>query len=533
MYKLLIVDDEERARTGIRKLIDWAAHGIEIVGEARDGAEALEFMRANPADILLTDIRMPVMDGIELIERVADSYPAARCVIMSGHDEFAYAQRAMAAGAGHYLLKPSRRQEILDLVLKLTEEIEEEKAEEKRLEELKNGFRESFPFLKESALSRLALTERPPYERLLSNLKLNGIAFPHPFFGALVVQIDNFHAVQQKYGNVDIELFKYALKNISEETFAPLCRCAAFEYNDDLVLILNAEEWLDAKEIAPYAREIQTNAERYLKFTVSVGIGSLDKGIEHLRASRLEAAKALNARFFAGSGKIADYLEAAEEEEDFSQTSYPLADEKTVLAAVAAGEEDAIQGGLKAFLAALKPESSSKISVVNSVIALYFALYRLCVERNVNVQEVFGSQLAEITRMLARSSLDHIVSSLTDAALRISEHLNAKKNGNKLFDAVLAYVRDNFRKDINRESVAREVFVTPGYISYLFKQQMQTSFIDYLHRIRIEHASRLLEDPSLRISDIAHDAGYQDEKYFFQVFKKYMGMTPNQYRNNL
>ncbi|WP_027092278.1 response regulator [Cohnella thermotolerans] len=532
MFRLLIVDDEERARTGIRTLIDWAAHRIEIVGEARDGAEALEMMKTNRVDILLTDIRMPVMDGLELIGRVSEAYPHTKCVIMSGYDDFTYAQKAMAAGAGHYLLKPSRRKEILDLVLKLTEEIAAERREEERLEKLRSGFRESFPFLKENALSRLALTDNPPYERLLANLKLNDIVFPYPFFGAMAVQIDNLHTIQQKYGSVDIELFKYALKNIAEETFAPLCRCAAFEHNDDLFLILNAEEWLDAKAIVPYARDIQHNSERYLKFTVSVGIGSFDKDIRHLRTSCREAVKALNARFCGGNGRIADYVEAAEEE-DFSNTSYPLADEKAVLQAVAKGEEEAIRDSLQAFLASLKPESASKDNVVNSIFALYFALYRYCIEKNVNVQEVFGSQLTEITRMLARSSLEHIMASLTDTALRVGEHLNARKNNNKLFESVLAYIRDNFRKDISRESVAREVYVTPGYISYLFKQQMQTSFVDYLHRIRIEHASRLLEDNSLRISDIAHEVGYQDEKYFFQVFKKYTGMTPNQYRNNL
>jgi two-component system response regulator YesN len=96
---------------------------------------------------------------------------------------------------------------------------------------------------------------------------------------------------------------------------------------------------------------------------------------------------------------------------------------------------------------------------------------------------------------------------------------------------VLSYIQQNSHKDISRETVAREVYITPGYVSLLFKQQMQTSFLDYLHRIRIDRACRLFKDRGLRIADVAHDVGYQDEKYFFQVFKKYTGMTPNQYRN--
>jgi two-component system response regulator YesN len=115
----------------------------------------------------------------------------------------------------------------------------------------------------------------------------------------------------------------------------------------------------------------------------------------------------------------------------------------------------------------------------------------------------------------------------------VSKQLTTKKNSNKLFENVLNYIKQNYTKNISREDVAREVYITPGYVSLLFKQEMKTSFLDYLHKIRIDTACEKLGDQSLRIGDVAHDVGYGDEKYFYQVFKKYMGMTPNQYRNNL
>ncbi|MNJ71281.1 HTH-type transcriptional regulator YesS [compost metagenome] len=115
----------------------------------------------------------------------------------------------------------------------------------------------------------------------------------------------------------------------------------------------------------------------------------------------------------------------------------------------------------------------------------------------------------------------------------MSEQLTTKKNSNKLFESVLSYIKQNYTKNISREDVAREVYITPGYVSLLFKQEMKTSFLDYLHKIRIDEACHKLTDQSLRIGDVAHEVGYSDEKYFFQVFKKYIGMTPNQYRNNL
>lgn len=531
MINVMIVDDEERARTGIRTLIDWNSRGIAIAAEARDGVEALELLRETPIDILLTDIRMPEMDGLTLIEKVTETYPHIKCVIMSGFDEFAYAQKALALGASDYLLKPSRTQEILDTVLRLIETIETERRQVNMLEQLKTGFRESFPLLKEKTLSRLVLSENPPYERLLSNLTINGIEFPYLFFGIVVLQIDNFHTLQRTYSHEDIELFKYGMKNIAEETLAGPFRGAAFEHQDDIVLILNTEEWIGSETLLPYAEKLQHNIRSYLKFSVSIGIGSFDKQVSHLRTSYSEAVRALDLRYFIGTEKIVDYTEAMGDEP--ADTSYPLAQEKAILQAVMTGDAAEIRAKLQQFHAALKPEGTSKEHVLKSTLALVFALYRFCIEKNLNTTEVFGQDLTELTHILGHSSMDYILQSLSDTLLKITEQMNVKKNSNKLFESVLDYIQKNYHKDISRETVAREVFITPGYLSLLFKQEMKTSFLDYLHKIRTDRACELLRSRVLRISDIAHDVGYNDEKYFYQVFKKYTGMTPSQYRNNL
>ncbi len=530
MINLMIVDDEERARLGIRRLIDWESHGVSIVGEAADGAEALDLMRLTPVDILLTDIRMPVMDGLRLIEQVAVEYPHVKCVIMSGFDEFSYARKAMALGAKDYLLKPSRRQEILDMVLKLIADIEEERLQSRNLENLKHGFRESIPLLKEKTLSRLVLAEDQPYNRLLDTLHMNGLDFPYLFFGTVVLQIDNFQALQQKYTNEDIELYKYGLKNITEEVLSEFFHCVAFEYQDIIIAILNTEEWLSIEDLTPHVETVQQSVNSYLKFSVSVGIGSFDKQVTHIRNSYMEALKALETRYFLGEGKIVGFMDAVD---DDSQTSYPLKEEKAILQAVISGDGTEIRTRLNEFHRALKPESTSKDHVLKSTFAFLFALYRFCIEKNLNTNEVFGHNLTELTHILAHSSTDYILQALSETLLRISEQLNAKKNSNKLFQSALDYIELNYRKDISRETVASEVYITPGYLSLLFKQNLKTNFLEYLHKIRIEQACIRLRDKGLRIGDIAHEVGYNDEKYFFQVFKKYTGMTPNQFRSYL
>jgi two-component system, response regulator YesN len=530
LINMMIVDDEERARVGIRTLIDWPLHGISICAEARDGLEALSILAISHVDILLTDIRMPEMDGLELIKRVSEEYPHVKCVIMSGYDDFSYAKKALALGAFDYLLKPSRRQEILDTVLKLTGEIESEKKQVQSLEHLKEGFNKSLPLLRERTLTQLVLADLPPYDRLLANLKMVDVMFPHLLFGVVVLRIDNFHDLNMRYKSEDIELFKYALKNICEETLVSHPLCTAFEHHDDILLILNSEDWIDIEQLATHVKNIQANVEHYLHFTLSAGIGSFEKGIQHLKKSFSEASGALNSRIFTGTGNIIEYT--YEIEESSFSSSYPLSEEQGFLKAVRSGSTAEVEDKLILFFNALYPETVSKDQVLKSGFSLFFALYRLCIENNVNVNKVFGQDLTELTQILARSGLDNLLQSLLDIALKVHAFLTEKKNSSKLFESLINYLHKNYMRDINREIVASELYITPGYVSLLFKQNMKISFIDYLHKIRIENACLQLNKMELRIEDIAQQVGYNDPKYFYQVFKKYKGITPSQYRNS-
>jgi two-component system response regulator YesN len=214
-------------------------------------------------------------------------------------------------------------------------------------------------------------------------------------------------------------------------------------------------------------------------------------------------------------------------------TSYPINTEKIILQALLNGDISEYEYLLDSFIDSLKPESTSKDHFIVSTSAFIFSLYHLCVERNINTQNVFGSNFPEFSNMLSQSSMEHIKKNIYAILIKINEELNSKKNNNKLFKAIIDYIDQNYDKAIDRETVAREVFITPGYLSLLFKQELKVNFLDYLHTTRIEKSCLLLKNKGSKISDIAYKVGYNDEKYFFQVFKKYTGMTPNQYRNSL
>ncbi|QOS79418.1 response regulator [Paenibacillus sp. JNUCC31] len=527
----MIVDDEERAITGIKSLIDWDQHGVSINAEARDGVEALEILKTHPVDILLTDIRMPEMDGLTLISIVNEKYPHIKSIIMSGYDEFSYATKALTLGASDYLIKPSRVKEILDTILKLIEKIKSEQKQIHHLEYLKQGFRESLPLLREKTLRNLVIGNECPYEKLVENLKLCGILFPHSHFFVMVIQIDTLIELYQTYNSYDIELLKYGLKNLGEDTIAEDFLCAAFEYEDDIVIVMNSRFKSDAVELLPVSQRIKANASAFLRLSVSIGIGVPGEQIHHLKTSHMTAMDALDSTYYRGKGRIVYSSTSTEKNVDI--TAYPIDLERTLLQAVLSGNPETIREKLLLFQKTLNEERTSRDIAMKFTFSLFFALYRLGVEKDIDVSTIFGEDLQVMAQKLAKTYLDEIYREMVEIAEKISEELDHKKQSNKLFQRILEFIRNNFNKDLNRETVAKEVFITPGYLSLLFKQQLKISFLSYLHNVRIEQAAILLKDPGKRIGDIAVEVGYNDEKYFFQVFKKYTGMTPNQYRNLL
>lgn len=528
----MIVDNEERVRTRIKTLINWQDYDICVISEGADGAEALELLALHHVDILITEIRIPEVDGLSLIRKVSEKYPHIKCIILSGYSDFNYAQQAMHLGANHYLLKSSTTQEILESVLKLVNRIQRRNKQNAKLKLLHKGFNESFPLLKEKVLSKLILSEGISYEHLLNKLKIGGTSFSHPYFGLLRIQTDNINAPQECYDTGDADLLKYALKNISEETLSEVSTCGTFEDQDDIIVILNSPQKLDASQLLPFVIKLNENVRHYLKISISVGISGIDKPVNQLKNAHIQAADALDARIFAGPGKIINY------EEEFKTTdsrgiesTYPIELEKLILQSVLSGKESNIKENIMLFQCFLNRERDFKDQVLKFTFNLYFSLYSLCVERNLSTNKIFKQNLNEITLKFTRSNIETIYEEILSIALLVGKQLNEKKSNHKLLESILEFIRQNYHKNISRDKVASEVYITPSYLSVLFKQQLNMSFLEFLHKIRLEKACELLKDSKKRVADIALQVGYNDEKYFFQVFKKYMKMTPKQFRN--
>lgn len=302
MYKILIVDDEPIVREGIRERIQWAKHGYECIGACENGREALEVMAQERPDVVLTDICMPYMDGLELSRHIVEKYPKTRIIILTGFDDFDYAQQAVKLQVTDFILKPITSAELRELLDKIKLEMDEESGRNEHLLRMKQELKNSMALLSERFLERLASSpmRRADITAKLAyfNIPLNG-----PLYIAMTAEIDE----PSLYGETaDVELYAFALYNIVQEIAGSAQESAVFRFKEHKVMAVlsgsNAEE-LHAQAYK-LAEDIRNSVKEYMKFTVTVGIGTVRSDVAEIRHSCRASEAALEYRLLMGPDQV-------------------------------------------------------------------------------------------------------------------------------------------------------------------------------------------------------------------------------------
>lgn len=530
MYRLMIIDDESSIRTGIKTVIDWQANGILVCGEASNGREAFELFDELKPDIILVDIKMPVINGLQLIETVNQMKLPVKSIILSGYDDFTYAQKALKLGASDYLLKPCQPQEILETVLKVKSFIEHEKNRYDTFERLKSQFKQNVPILKEKYLSKLLDIKKRSMEKDMETFNLLEITFKPDDVTVILIRIDNLllHGEENDY---DMELIKFAIKNITEELVKDSFLCEVCNHNDDIIIIASVNDFDIDQHILPLLNEIKKKIKEALSLTVSMGIGRGYSDLSGIYTSFQEALKSIDTRFFLGEDSIISYEDSASN--IVKERIYPISEEKELLRCVRSSIHQDLKPRFQDFYNMIHVNQGSKDDYIKSALALVLSLYHLCIELNIDVNEDFGSGFSIFDSIMRTETADQLENKLFHIVKTIFDKINTKRSFNKIIEQAVKYIEENYYKDLTLETVAGTVYITPGYLSLLFKQVMGINFLDYLHEIRIDKACEMLQDKSLKTYQIATKVGYNNDKYFFQIFKKYRNMTPTQYRDNL
>jgi two-component system, response regulator YesN len=524
-YKVFLVEDEVVTREGIRDNVGWKAHGFEFCGEAPDGEVALPLLQALKPDVLITDIRMPFMDGLQLSRIVRDRMPGTKIIILSGHDEFEYAQKAISLGVSEYLLKPVSVHDLHSVLQKVASELEQEGSEQRALQKLREQVEENRAALRERFLLKLVTGAASPADAIEKSQWL-GIDLVARCYLVVVVRVEPADSAEPfDYFNACQRAQQILSGVVGENPDVFLLR----KDMQELVLLLkgNSLEYLLEERDLLLKRITAELGSAGCKLIA--GSGAPQKRITEICHSFIEAMDDIRA---ATNGRSAERLG-----DEFDKAELLKVDRSAVEDYLRLGAVEGFDAFFEAFVQPLG-ERALRSPVVNNYILMdiVLATARFVDETGGDVDRVVpeldevgevpaGIDSVDLLRERARTVL---LGALVFRDGRASHH----------YDGVIKQAQDTIDRrymepELSLNDVAAQVNLSPCHFSSVFSQETGRTFKEFLTEIRIKKAKELLRTTTLKTFEICYQVGYNDPHYFSHVFRRNTGLTPREFRSQV
>jgi two-component system response regulator YesN len=536
MYKVFIVEDEIIVREGIRNSIPWDKTSYMLAGEAPDGEMALSIIKDIMPDILITDIRMPFMDGLALSRIVKKTLPWIKIIILSGHDEFEYAREAISVGVEEYLLKPVSSRDMLQALDKIARRIDAEKEELLNIEHLKQQAQSNSDTLRERWFKDFINGNIPAAEAIEKARELGIDLIAHSYAAAVIGVSPSRDSHSQAVA------VKLIIRSITEKYSNVIL--FQEEENKHVMLIkgMPGEKTEgDSLEESVYAiaQAVKHEVERNTECKVAVGIGGVVNRLGEVSKSYFRADRIVNSETAVGLWQISDgaALQTAEEKDRlFDQTGLLNFDGDLLWAKFRYASKKNIDSIIKEYTGLLQGSAGE------GPILEYFILGEIIVAASKIIEEFNGDINRIIPFSLDKYALKEIINSRETFNEKIKalftaviEFRDSRTEGR--YQSVILKAREFIGQhygdqDISLHTVAFHVGISPNHLSTVFSQDTGENFIEYLTRVRIDKAKQLLENTAMKNADIAEKTGFTDPHYFSFIFKKNTGLSPREYRNS-
>lgn len=533
MYRVLLVDDEILVRDAIRENINWEKLDCELVGDCQNGQEAAEFVKGNPVDIVLTDICMPYMDGMELSHFLHDNYPDIVIVIFSGFGEFEYAKKAIQYDVSEYLLKPVTAMELTSVLENMKEKVDQRKHEKERLENLtkvSQDYRKNAQMIRSKAIEAL-VTCSQDVQASVHQLKELGIKLESSQYRVAVFDFDLYSDMYQ----IDMEkqqesaLMAFVLFNISDEIVNQKNAGIAYQEGNNRVCVLFYGDAVKTSGtmVLEICKEIQQKVKEVIGMDVSICVGNRIKHLEELIISYNNAFLALQYRYLLGGGILLD-LENQKLGVNISLNEYL----QELTEALKLGRKESID------LIFSKIEEEIKGAIVEKS-RVYLYLHQII--RSVrNVYEMVESDSEKIQRIqddllqrvAEQKTFQLAIAIVKEYAQQVMEELVDLNSSSGQRQATMAinYIQNNYMDpDLSLNSLCNYLCISTSHFSTIFKEVTGETFMEVLIRTRMQKAKELLENTTLKNYEIAEKVGFSDPHYFGISFKKMTGKTPTEY----
>ncbi|CAM3488702.1 response regulator [Aeromicrobium ponti] len=525
MYKVIIVDDEDIISEGISTFMPWDELGFELVGVAGNGKEALELFKRGTVDVMITDICMPIMDGIELTQEIKRISSPTKVIILSGYDEFEYAQSALKMGVLDYILKPITPNELKSLLSKVKEKLDQEERETKYLDSLKKQVQENLPILRERFLNELIYFSMPE-DQIRNKCDNFSLSLAEPPYAALLIKLN-----REGLHPDEIQLYQYALTDVCSRHYNEDKGKIVFAntHGETVMIMACRSKESFQEEVFRATEPLKQIISEKLKAPVSIGAGNPVAQLQDLPASYEEALSALDYRFLLGNGQILFISDLENRTDSFNQ---PVELEKKLMTSLKVGKiEETHQLIEKIFFELQQADiDRSKLYIMELIVILNKTLYEL----GMKPKQIWDESFLTIDELLNHRTLAQIKDWLKEISWKVNECISQRRDhtSKQYMEQTKNYILEHFSdKNLTLTSICNYLHVSTSYFSILFKKEMNMTFGEYLSKVRMEEAKKLLKISDYKAYEIAEMVGYNDQYYFSTVFKKQIGLSPTEFRS--
>ncbi|OPJ63376.1 response regulator transcription factor [Clostridium oryzae] len=521
MLKAIIIDDETVTRKGLIKHIPWSKLNIELAGEASDGKEGLEIVKRVKPNIVVSDVRMPGMNGIEMAREIKKTQPDCRIIFLSAYADKEYLKAAIDISAVSYVEKPVNLIEISEAIKKASQMCLEDENRKADKDSIDTVIYDNIPFIKQNLIEKLTLSSEISSEEVNRNLDYLKIQFnDKDKFIVMVLEVKN-----RTEDNLEKDEYEKILNTV-EKYIKDIKNITTYKDNN-IVSIINYRDDSIKNLLLGICDFINTKVDKNLKLFCAVGQSEI--GLKNINKSFTAAQKTLSKVFYYGYGTTVFYkenrkdIELPSDEEIQTRMSKHLSEEN---------KDEAV----KLIKKTCRELKKYDIDDVNYIKCIFF---RLCVKifREANRRGIYDSKtnydvdehIWEI--MLNLNTIDEIESYMLEKINKSFEEIEEIRSSSRTIFEIKKFIDKNYKdENISTKTLADVVYLTPSYLSALFKKEVGKTISDYIVEVRIEKSKEYLKDNRLKLLEVALNVGYSDPNYYTKVFKKITGITPSQYR---
>lgn len=536
MLGVLIADDESIVRCGVRSMLDWEKLGLTVVAEAANGQEALRlFQQFNPA-IVITDVKMPLMDGIELIRAIRALNGETKIIILSCYQDFNYAREAVRCGASEYLIKSDIMPADLEkLLLQIKDTIDVAQAKQVQWNEIQGKTQKTQGIVKEKFLADLALGIVPRKESFQEDLQQIGIAYLDGHLTFFNIWICYFERIAGGLPEKEKTELHHGVENLIRQTLetAAGIRGEIFPgIKGEFHLVLKWAQPGDGRGgedgIAAFGATLIGRVQAEYGYSLSIGVSETFDQLLNLKQACNQAQQACKFRMFLQCGRVIRYREtqgALSGKANIAKVNMKeLQDDVYFL------KRDPVTtflADLFQTLAAAQDYESVNLIALELVLVLN-NIYAEIARENEDVLRRKKEYYEQIKQL---ETVADIQAWFQNAFRQLMDYIHAVYNSDRnIIMKALNYINSHYQQDISLRVLSDHIHLSKNYFANLFKQETGESFVEYLTRLRIEKAKLLLEGSDLKTYDIGNAVGIGDSHYFSKVFKKITGLTPTEYK---